>query len=166
MSNIILIGFMGSGKSTIGKILSKISGLEFVDMDDVILKESEKSSIKQIFQDMGESYFRQLETKIAKELSKKNNLVIATGGGVIMNKVNIEFLKESGTIVYLESSFETIQRRIKPNGERPLFNDLEAAEKLYDLRQPLYLAYSDINVIADGNPKKVAERILEQINLK
>lgn len=121
MKNIYLVGFMGTGKSTVGKALAKVLNKEFKDLDELI-EEREKIKIVEIFEQFGEQYFREVETAVVREISEKENLVIATGGGVVVNEENFSLLKKSGTLITLVASPEAIYERIKDSTERPLLN--------------------------------------------
>ncbi|MFK5938011.1 MAG: shikimate kinase [Sulfurimonas sp.] len=147
MKNIILIGFMGVGKGSIAREVAKNSTYMSIDTDDLI-ESMENKKVKKIFEENGEEQFRTLEKKVAfwLEQSVKNTL-ISTGGGFYKQKN----LKKIGTVIFLDSPFDEIIKRIKkhPNAtrklkKRPLLSDLKAAKKLYDLRRPEYLKLSDI----------------------
>lgn len=153
-----LIGFTGAGKSTVAKKLSLQLGLPLVDMDTLIIEKSGKENIAQIFETGGELLFRELEIEVAKELQDRNDVVISTGGGVVINKIIIDYLKTGdGIIVGLITSLEEILKR-QPNLEkRALFKDREKVERLYHLRKPLYSEYADFCIETDG--KKVSETV-------
>ena len=110
--NIALIGFMGSGKTTVGKLLAKTMDMKFVDIDKVI-EAQEKKSINDIFQKQGQTYFRDLEREVISQESLKNDCVIATGGGSILDNENIKRLKETSFIVFLNASIECLYLRLK-----------------------------------------------------
>lgn len=158
---LILIGFMGSGKTTVGHLLAKKLGLELVEMDKLIVKKAGKS-INQIFRDEGEAKFRQLETQIAKDLEKMENVVISTGGGVVTNKINIDNLRKNGKIIFLKTSFLEIKKRLTNVKDRPLFKNIESAKKLFDFRKKLYEQYTDL--IVDTDEKSVEEITYEIIS--
>ncbi len=147
MKNVILIGFMGVGKGSIAREVAKNSHYMTMDTDDLI-ESMENKKIKNIFEEEGEEYFRGLEKKVALWLEKSvTNTLISTGGGFYKQK-NI---KKIATIVFLDSPFDEIIKRIKkhPNAatklkKRPLLKDLKKAKELYDLRRPEYLKLSDI----------------------
>lgn len=151
--NIALIGFMGSGKTTIGKILAKYLDMKFIDIDKMI-SAREKKSIPEIFEEKGEQYFRKLEREIVLEESLNNNIVIATGGGVIIDNENIKNLKETSFIVYLDCTIECIYERVKNSKNRPLLNVenmFETIQELHKKRELLYKISCDISVKIDEN---------------
>jgi|TARA_B110000263_G_scaffold35016_1_gene26773 shikimate kinase len=122
MSNIYLIGFMGSGKTTIGNALSAILNFDFLDTDKEIEKRN-LISIKDIFKTKGESFFRNEEAKIIKNIPKLKNTVIATGGGFPCFNNHIDILNSLGTTIYLSYDIETLYLRLKNNDNRPLINE-------------------------------------------
>lgn len=146
--NIILCGFMGSGKTVVGSELAKIMGRRFVDTDELI-EEEQGVTIKAIFAMYGEEHFRDLEYECCKNVSRLKNCVVSTGGGALTFERNVEALKESGKIVFLDADFDVICDRIGDNTNRPLFQDKEKARALYDERKSKYLACADI--VIDGN---------------
>lgn len=151
--NIALIGFMGSGKTTIGKILAKYLDMKFIDIDKMI-SAREKKNIPEIFEEKGEQYFRKLEREIVLEESLNNNIVIATGGGVIIDNENIKNLKETSFIVYLDCTIECIYERVKNSKNRPLLNVenmFETIQELHKKRELLYKISCDISIKIDEN---------------
>jgi len=158
MTNIILIGFMGVGKGSVAREVIKHSKYIALDTDDLI-ESMENKSVKKIFEEDGEAYFRGLERDVAVWLeSSVKNTLISTGGGFYKQK-NI---KKIGTVVLLDSPFDKIIKRIKnhPNSikklkKRPLLADLSEAEKLYNIRRPEYLALAD--VVIDVTKKSAIE---------
>lgn len=122
-SRVFLTGFMTSGKSTLGPILANVLGFSYYDLDEQIVKD-EKRSVDEIFSMYGESYFREIESKKLKELGGKPRCVISLGGGTIINKSNLAYIKKSGILIYLKSSPIAIYNRIKNKLDRPLFKDL------------------------------------------
>lgn len=149
LCNIVFVGMPSAGKSTIAKELSKLLNRQFVDIDSLI-EEKENMKIPQIFETFGEEYFRKLEHDIIKEISKKTNLVIATGGGAILDKENIINLKQNGLILFIDRPIENLI----VGGNRPLSKDEDAIKKLYDDRYNLYLNASDFVVENNGDINK------------
>lgn len=151
-NNIALIGFMGSGKTTLGKLLAKSLDMKFVDIDRTI-SIREKKTIPEIFEEHGERYFRDLERKIIEEESKDNNIVISTGGGAIIDNANIKNLKESSFVVFLDCDLMTIYERVKNSKTRPLLNNcdnlLETLDNLYSKRRILYEISADFTIKID-----------------
>lgn len=143
--NIVIIGMPGCGKSTIGELISKDLNYNFYDMDDYIVKISGKT-IKELF-DVSEEYFREWETKACKELSKLTNVIIASGGGVVKKAENIEILRKSCTILFIDRPVEEIIKDIEV-GTRPLLKD--GPHKVYNLYNERYELY-----------KKAADKIVE-----
>ena len=163
MKNIVLIGFMGSGKTEIGKRLADKLGYTFIDTDSIIENEMGKS-IAEIFHEYGEEDFRGLETGVVKELSGIRGCVISTGGGIVINRENILRLKKDGVIIWLKASPETIYGRVKSEQHRPLLrveDPLQEINKLLGLREPLY-AEADITIETDGlDIEKIVGKIVD-----
>ncbi len=159
---LILIGFMGSGKTTVGQFLAKKLNLELIEMDDLIIKKAGKS-IKKIFNEDGEAQFRELETQVSKSLMNKNDCVISTGGGIVMNKINIDFLKNNGKIIFLKASFFEIEKRLIGDNLRPLFKNKKSAKKIFNIRQKLYEECADLIVDTDEKSvEKISYEIISQ----
>ncbi|SRR5260221_10612783 len=161
---IVLIGFMGAGKTTVAKLLAEKLKLEYIDMDTLIIKKSGKKSDKEIFESDGEKYFRELEIAVSMELCDKKNAIISTGGGIVMNKINMDYLEKNGIIIYLKNSFETSKMRIDKNSPPPLFQNENRAKKLFKLRQPLYTYYANNVIETDKQTAgEVVSRIIKTI---
>ncbi len=158
--NIVLCGFMGSGKTVVGNELSKIMGRKFVDTDELIEQE-QGVAIKAIFATHGEDYFRDLEFECCKKVSELKNCVVSTGGGALTFERNVEALKNNGKIVFLDASFDVICDRIGNSNNRPLFQDREKARALYDERKSKYLHAADYVVNGDMSARKTAMEIAE-----
>ena len=140
MPNVVLFGFMGTGKTAVGKEVARRLQMQFVDMDDVI-EEKEGCSISDIFAEKGESYFRRLEADVAEKLSREEGQVIATGGGVVLNRESVDALQSSGVGICLMASPEVIFQRIKGEAHRPLLLGRDPLEKisiLLERREPFY----------------------------
>lgn len=158
--NIVLCGFMGSGKTVVGNELSKIMGRKFVDTDELIEQE-QGVAIKAIFATHGEDYFRDMEFECCKKVSELKNCVVSTGGGALTFERNVEALKNNGKIVFLDASFDVICDRIGNSNNRPLFQDREKARALYDERKSKYLHAADYVVNGDMSARKTAMEIAE-----
>ncbi len=160
--NIVLIGFMGSGKTSVAKVLAKKLKMEHVEMDDYVLRKAKRKSVNEIFDKDGEIKFRELEIEVAKDLAKKDGCIISTGGGVIYNKVIIDHLKKNGCVVLLRTSFAEARRRLEGANDRPLFRNPREARKIYNFRKPLYRAYAENYVRTDGKSiNEICDEIAE-----
>ena len=159
--NIVLCGFMGSGKSTVGKKLAEVLGRKFVDLD-LFIEEREGSTVSKIFETKGEEYFRTAEEIAAKELGDKENLVISLGGGTVLRQKNTENLKKNGFLIYLKVSAETVKQRLKNDTARPLIkgNTDEKIKNLLSVREPIYAKAADFTVDADKNVENTVNEIL------
>ena len=164
--NIVLCGFMGSGKSTIGNLLSKKMGMAFIDLDAYIEKKENKS-VSQIFADSGEEYFRQLEKNAVKELAYKKSVILATGGGTLTFRENVDILKNADNkIILLDLPVEVVEQRLQGDTKRPLLNrpDKEKVmRELYEKRLPLYRNAADIVVNASNSPMQVCMEIMANL---
>lgn len=160
MNNIVLCGFMGSGKTVVGKELAKILGVKFVDTDELIEKE-QGVAIKAIFAAHGEEYFRDLEYEMCKTVAEMNGAVVSTGGGAMTFQRNVDAIKQGSKVVFLDASFDVICDRIGDNTSRPLFQDKEKAKKLYDERKSKYLSAADYVINGDMGARKTAMQIAE-----
>lgn len=163
--NLVLCGFMGSGKTTVGKLIAQKAGRTFVDMDQYI-EQKQGVRISELFASQGEAAFRKLEREAARELAQKSGLIIATGGGTLMDPENIAELKSSGIIVLLDASLEKIQKRLRGDQTRPLLSGPEHDEnlrRLYLERSDRYRLAADIVLRADAPAGEVAEQILQAL---
>lgn len=158
MDNIVLCGFMGSGKTVVGRELAKVLGVKFVDTDELIEKE-QGVSIKAIFATHGEDYFRDLEYEMCKKVAKMNGVVVSTGGGAMTFERNVQAIKNGARVVFLDASFDVICHRIGDSTSRPLFKDREKARALYDERKDKYLKAADIVIDGDMSARKTALEI-------
>lgn len=156
--SVYLCGFMGCGKSHIGRMLALKLGMKLVDLDKYIV-EAEKMTIPEIFEKFGEPHFRALEAKYIRELS--DGYVVATGGGALLNDETAKFARESGISVYINTSFETCYLRIKGDKNRPLVmkNTPEQLEELYNTRAPIYRKNSTFMVNGNTRDYIIAEEI-------
>ena len=162
-NNIVLIGFMGCGKSTVGKKLANAFSYDFADTDAMI-EEAYGKTISEMFEEDGEEYFRNAETELLRKLSKDaEGLILATGGGMPMREENAALLREIGTVVFLETKIETILERLQNDTGRPLA-DGEDREKrlrpLFEKRLPGYRAAADYILDTEG---KSFYAIIEEI---
>lgn len=160
--NIILIGFMGSGKTTVGKALAEKLSYKFVDTDEWI-EEKEKRTISDIFNEEGEAYFRALETDIIKDMEDLENHIISTGGGLPLKQENGEILKKIGFIVYLDVTKETVMKRLEGDQTRPLLSGSEMEQSVKErlqFRKPIYEYTAHITISADD---KEVDDIVEEI---
>lgn len=157
---------MGSGKSTVGKLLADKTSRDFVDVDKLI-EEREKMKIKDIFEKKGELYFRELEKKYLQELLNTQNLVVSTGGGLGADAENMNQMKKNGIVIWLDLNLNTILERIKNDENRPLLNQpLDKIKKLFDERKKVYgLATYRINA-ENKTPFQIVEEILNKIKTK
>lgn len=160
MNNIVLCGFMGSGKTVVGRELAKIMGAKFVDTDELIEKE-QGVAIKAIFAAHGEDYFRDLEYEMCKNVAQMKGAVVSTGGGAMTFARNVEAIKQGSKVVFLDASFDVICDRIGNSTTRPLFQDREKAKRLYDERKDKYLAAADYVVNGDMGARKTALEIAD-----
>ncbi|WP_178667634.1 shikimate kinase [uncultured Eubacterium sp.] len=160
MNNIVLCGFMGSGKTVVGRELAKIMGVKFVDTDELIEKE-QGVAIKAIFATHGEDYFRDLEYEMCKKVAQMKGAVVSTGGGAMTFERNVEAIKQGSKVVFLDASFDVICDRIGNSTTRPLFQDREKAKRLYDERKDKYLAAADYVVNGDMGARKTALEIAD-----
>jgi len=147
-SNILLVGMMGAGKTTVGKSLASYLNKTFIDTDHEIQKRT-GVKIPVIFEIEGEAGFRKREAKMLRELLKIDNIVLATGGGIILNRENRELLRQNGTIVYLRATVNDLWHRTRHNKDRPLLQTLDLQAKLaelYDQRDPIYREIAHIVV--------------------
>ena len=163
MKNIVLIGMPACGKSTIGYWLSQKIGYPLLDTDKY-LEEKENRIISDIFSNEGEEYFRNLETKYLKELSEKEGLIISTGGGAVKKKENIDILKKNGIIIFLNREINDISK--ENHKHRPLLQDINNIQKLYDERIDLYKKYSDIIIKNNDDMSIIVDRIITALRGK
>lgn len=164
--NIVLIGFMGAGKSTISDFLRTVFAMEVVEMDQIIA-EREGMSISDIFETYGEEYFRNLETELLIEMQSKTNVVISCGGGVPMRERNVVEMKKNGRVVLLTAKPETILSRVKDNHDRPLLEgnkNVDFIAGLMEKRREKYQAAADIVIETDGKDKlEICEELVQRI---
>lgn len=164
--NIVLIGFMGAGKSTISSYLRDMFAMDVVEMDQVIA-EKEGMSISDIFEMYGEEYFRDAETNLLIEMQSQTNVVISCGGGVPMRERNVVEMKKNGKVVLLTAKPETILDRVKDNHDRPLLENNKNVPFIAELmgkRREKYEAAADIIIETDGKSKlEICEEIIQKL---
>ena len=165
-SSIALFGFMGTGKTAVGKALAERLGKEFIELDALIERKAGKT-IPEIFQQDGEIAFRELEIGVTKEVSEKKNAVIACGGGVVLNKINIDRLKEECLIVYLTASPRVILKRTSGDENRPLLSVADRAseiQRLLKFRKPFYERAAEITINTSRlSINSVVEQIISKV---
>lgn len=166
--NIMLIGFMGAGKSTVSAYLSHLLEMEEVDTDQLIV-EKEGMSIPQIFENYGEEYFRNCESNTLIELQKKKQLIVSCGGGIVLRDENVQHMKKHGRIVLLTANPETTLERVKDSTERPILNNnmnTKFIAELMEKRRDIYLAAADIIVPTDNKSiAKVCEEVVAKLTI-
>lgn len=162
-TNIALIGFMATGKTAVGRVLAKKLGRKFIEMDALIEQKAGKS-IPEIFQQDGEIAFRELEIEVTKEVTRHQNAVIACGGGIVLNQINIDRLREKGRVVYLTASPGAILKRVaSEKGQRPLLevdDPALAIRNLLKFRKPFYERAADVII---STSKLDIDAVSEQI---
>ena len=151
--NIILIGYMGSGKSTVGRKTAKAVEYNFLDTD-IMIEEEEGMTISELFEAKGEPYFREKETEIIQRLiAEPKGNIVATGGGLPMKEGNAELLKKLGTVIYLKAETDTLVKRLTGNTTRPLLQNGDLREKIETMlavRGPVYEACADVVLQTDN----------------
>lgn len=155
--NIVLIGMPSAGKTSIGQILSKRLNKRFIDLDDVVVEKA-KMPIPEIFAQSGEAGFRKLESMVALELSTLNNVIIATGGGTIKNKVNMDNLRLNGIVIFIDRDLDKL---ISSDPNRPLSSSKEALKIMHKERYPLYQKYSNVVVLNNEEMEKTVDEIIK-----
>lgn len=160
MHNIILCGFMGCGKTTVGRLLSRQLEMEYIDLDSEIEAE-EGLSISDLFSRFGELYFRDLEHQAIKALTRRINCVVSVGGGAMTFPRNVAALDQGDTLIFLDASFDRCYERIK-RSDRPIVrgSSPDRLHALFDDRYPLYLSAATLRIDADLPAAKVADKII------
>lgn len=166
MNHIVLIGFMGSGKTRVGKQLAKDLGLPFVDLEKQITKKM-NLTVREIFERFGEPFYRALETYGLKELTEsKKQSVVSIGAGTPMQEQNEEYIKKLGTVVYIKGSYATLKERLEGSGKSPLLDGEDREEKIKKLlkqRDPVYKKFADMTVVTGEKP---FEELVQEIEEK
>ena len=167
MKNIFLIGFMGSGKSTVASCLSQNYGMEIVQIDQLLVERA-GMSIPDIFAKYGEPYFRDAETNLLIDIQSAQDKVVSCGGGVVLREQNVSEMKKSGYIVLLTAKPETILERVKNNDDRPLLRgnkNVAYISEMMEKRRPKYEGAADIIIHTDGKQvEEICTEILKQID--
>ncbi len=161
--NIALVGFMGAGKTVVGKALSRQLGMIFIDSDEAIV-EREHRSISDIFAKDGEPYFRKVEKEVIKEISQRDGLVIACGGGAVLDRDNMLNLQINGVVIYLQSSPDVIFERTENYTHRPLLNVENPQKQIEDILKARTPFYSQADYTVDTSKltiDEVVNKILE-----
>lgn len=166
--NIVLIGYRGTGKSTVATILGQRLGRNVISTDEEIVKEA-KQSIPQLIEQFGWDHFRTLETEVCQKLTGQDNLVIDTGGGLILKEENVRMLKENGKIFWLTAEVPTIASRISGDTQRPSLSGtksfVEEIEEILEIRKPHYQAAADHVILTDQiSPEHIADAVLSHIS--
>ncbi len=163
MRNIVLVGFMGTGKTTVGRLIAEKTGMPLLDMDSIIVERAGKP-ITQIFADEGEAYFRKLERELVQELAATEGNIISTGGGIVLNPDNIADFEKTGLVVCLLADAETVLDRVRHDTTRPLLaGDKEAKiVELLESRKALYESIAHkIDVSGRPSPVPTAQEIID-----
>ena len=167
LNNIFIVGLMGSGKTSVGRLLAKKTGRLFIDTDNEIIKES-GMTITEIFNKFGENYFRDLEHKVLLKVKSIENHVISTGGGVILKLENIKIMKNSGTIIFLDIDIETQLSRVRNKKNRPLLNSNNMVENLVNIKKDRDYIYKNISdyiiSISEKNKSEIVGEIQNYIS--
>lgn len=161
--HIYLVGFMGSGKSTVGPMLAELLQREFVDLDDRIVERAGKS-IAEIFEDQGEQEFRRLESACLKQVAERPGAVVALGGGALESEENRETIVRSGRRLWLKVDLEEAWNRCRRNSDRPLGRSRPEFERRFRLREPLFAACEWQVETSGATPEEVSNRIVQLIN--
>lgn len=164
--NIALIGFMGSGKTTVSKVLAKMLNCPIKDVDQFVVEQNHMK-ISDMFQQYGEEYFRDKETEAIREISGQEGLVISCGGGSVLRDENVELLKKQGVIVLLKATPETIFSRVRNSTSRPILNgnmNVEYIAELMEKRRERYETVADLTITTDHRSiEAIANEIIEKI---
>jgi len=162
--NVALVGFMGAGKSVVAMYLASTLKRELISTDALIV-EREKRPITDIFRDSGEAYFRELEKKVVAEVNKQENLIIDCGGGIVLNRENIDALKKSGILIYLSATPKIIYERIRNQKHRPLLNVPNPQAEITELLESRKPLYNQADYKIDTSSKTVEEVAREIIKI-
>jgi len=165
LKNIFLTGFMGCGKTSVGRVLSERLGFQFIDLDQAIVSQA-GMSVKEIFTAQGEPAFRELESRVLAQVAQRSGVVVSTGGGAVIAALNRELMRRSGAIVNLTATVETIAARLTGDSERPLLQgdaSYERIEAMLAGREQFY-ADADLRIDTTGKPvETVAAEIIDAL---
>lgn len=154
--NIILIGMPGCGKTTIGSILAQKTSRIIIDTDQLITEKA-GCPILEIFSAYGENHFRKLETEIIRESGKRNNIILATGGGCVTQRDNLNLLRQNGTVIWIKRDLSLLETKGRPLSENGKL------QQMYTEREPLYHSFADLSVINEHSPEETAEQIIKKL---
>lgn len=166
-NTIFLTGFMGSGKSTVGKSLAGLLGYPFVDLDDLIVQH-EHRPIAEIFATDGEQYFRDCESTVVQELPKHQAAIYATGGGLVVRDENRHQMASLGKVVYLKASWPVLKQRLQQSVERPLVNSSKDWGNVKDLLSQRQIYYEQADLVIETNgltPLQIAQKIISELTI-
>ncbi len=168
--NIVLIGYRGTGKSMVGNVLAEMLHMDYVSMDEEIVKQS-KMSIPEIVEKHGWTYFRDIESSVAGSLSCRDNLLIDTGGGVIEREENMNFLRNNAFVIWLRAEVDTIVERISSDTQRPSLTGEKSftaeVREVLERRTPLYDKYCDFQLRTDSlSVEQIVDVIIKNIRLQ
>ena len=162
---VVLVGFMGAGKSTVGPLVARLLGWGFLDMDDRI-EEKAGRPIAEVFRDQGEPAFRALELEVAEEAASRPRLVIAAGGGAFALPATREILQRSAVTVWLRCDLATLEARVPADGRRPLAANRAIMRSLLTEREPSYQLADVVVETSEGTAESVARRVVERLNAR
>jgi len=157
--NIVLIGMMGCGKTTVGERLSEELGMPFIDTDTLI--EETYGPIPELFEKKGEEFFRDAETRIVSEVASREGVIISTGGGVVLREENVIALRKNGVLIFLDRPLKLIAENIDCSGRPLLKNGPGALFEIMEKRYPLYKAYCDYHVVSGNDISHTVRTIIE-----
>jgi shikimate kinase len=158
--SIVLTGFMGAGKSTVGRSLAKLSGLPLVDLDALIVQQ-QGDTIPSIFADQGEAAFRRYETEALRSLSDACPIILATGGGIVGHQENWQLMRRLGSVIYLRANWQTLRARLAGSTDRPLATAERSEADVKNLWQQRIPLYEQADLIVDTDCRKVDEVVRE-----
>ena len=162
LRNIYLIGYMGTGKTTVASGIANLLGMTAIDMDSAI-EEKEDMTINDIFTEKGEKYFRDAETQTLQSLEHKKNIVVSCGGGIVLKEENTRYLKKFGKVVLLNSTAETIYDRVKICDKRPLLNNNMSIDFIENMMKNRFEKYVQTADIIINNEKKSVDDVVKEI---